>query len=79
MILANESSPGEITPLTLNEGNEKEYGDAIVFREKRGFSEVARGTLAAKILKRFKDLSAKYGTIVKIEGEKIVIEIEGLP
>lgn len=65
----------EITPLALNEGNEKEYGDAIEFREKRGFSEVARGAQAVKILKRFKDLSAKYGTIVKIEGEKATIEI----
>jgi len=69
----------EITPLTLNEGNEKEYGDAIEFREKRGFSEVARGVLALKILDRFKDLSAKYGTIVKIEGEKAIIKIRDLP
>ncbi len=69
----------EITPLTLNEGNEKEYGDAIEFREKRGFPEVARGVPASKILDRFKDLSAKYGTIVKIEGEKAIIKIRDLP
>ena len=69
----------EITPLTLNEGNEKEYGDVIEFREKRGFAEVARGVLASKILDRFKDLSAKYGTIVKIEGEKAIIKIRDLP
>ncbi len=66
----------EITPLALNEGNEKEYGAAIKFREKRGFSDVARGALAAKILGRFKDLSAKYGTSVKIEGGKAIIEIQ---
>ncbi len=65
----------EITPLELNEGNEKEYGDAIEFREKRGFAEVATGALAGNILKRFKDLSVKYGTQVKIEGEKAIIMI----
>jgi len=68
----------EITPLALNEGNQKEYGDAIEFREKRGFSEVARGAQATKILDRFNDLSAKYGTSVKIEGEKAIIEIQDL-
>ncbi len=66
----------EITPLALNEGNEKEYGDAIEFREKRGFSEVATGALAAKILNRFKDLSAKYGTTVKVKGETAIVEIQ---
>lgn len=69
----------EITPLALDEGNEKEYGDAVEFREKRGFPEVARGALAVKILARFKGLSAKYGTIVKIEGENAIIEIQDLP
>jgi hypothetical protein len=67
----------EIFPLELNEGIEKEYGDAIEFREKRGFSEVATGPMSAKILNRFKDLSAKYGTSVKIEGGKAIINIRG--
>jgi hypothetical protein len=69
----------EIIPLELNEGNEKEYGDAIEFREKRGFSDVATGPMAAKILNRFKDLSAKYDTSVKIKGEKAIIEIQSSP
>ncbi|MCP4723539.1 MAG: CapA family protein [bacterium] len=69
----------QISPLALNEGNEKEDGDAVEFREKRGFSEVARGARAAKILNRFKDLSAKYGASVIIEGEKATIEIQDLP
>ena len=67
----------KIFPLELNEGIEKEYGDAIEFREKRGFSEVATGPMSAKILNRFKDLSAKYGTSVKIEGGKAIIKIRG--
>jgi len=65
----------EITPLKLNEGIEKEYGNAVEFREKRGFSEVADGKLAIKILNRFKTLSAKYDTKVTIIGEKATIEI----
>ena len=69
----------EISPLALNEGNQKEYGTAIEFREKRGFSEVAVGIQATKILKRFKDLSAKYGATVIIEGEKATIEIQEIP
>jgi len=67
----------EIFPLELNEGIEKEYGDAIEFREKRGFSEVATGSMSAKILNRFKNLSSKYGTSVKIEGGKAIIKIMG--
>ena len=69
----------KITPLALNEGNEKEYRDAIEFREKRGFAEVATGALASKILYRFKELSAKYSTSVRIEGEEAIIEIQGFP
>ena len=65
----------EITPLVLNEGNEDEYGNAIEFREKRGFSEVATGVQATQILNRFKNLSDKYGSSVKIVGEKAIIEI----
>ena len=68
----------EITPLALNEGNEEEYGDAIEFREKRGFAEVATGALASKILNRFKERSAIYGTSARIEGEKAIIEVEGI-
>ena len=68
----------EIVPLKINEGIEKEYGDAIEFREKRGFSEVATGPMSAKILKRFKDLSEKYGTSIKMEGGRAFIKIEGL-
>lgn len=67
----------EIFPLELNEGIEKEYGDAIEFREKRGFSEVATGSMSAKILNRFKNLSSLYGTSVKIEGGKAIIKIMG--
>lgn len=69
----------EIIPLELNEGNEKECGDAIEVREKRGFSEVATGPMAAKILNRFKDLSAKYDTSVKLRGEKAIVEIQSSP
>jgi len=65
----------EINPLELDEGNEKEYGNDFEFREKRGFSEVATGPTALKILNRFKNLSEKYGTDVKIIGEKAIIEI----
>ena len=65
----------EISPLELDEGNEKEYGNEIEFREKRGYSEVASGPTALKILNRFKLLSEKYGTNVKIIGEKAIIEI----
>lgn len=69
----------KITPLVLNEGNQKEYGNDIEFREKRGFSEVAKGDNAKIILNRFKKLSAKYGTIVNIEGEKAVVELPEHP
>ena len=65
----------EITPLALNESKEKEYGDAIEFREKCGFPEVASGAQAENILMRFKALSAKYGTIIKIERENAIINI----
>jgi len=67
----------EITPLVLNEGIQKEYGDAVEFREKRGFSEVATGPKASKILNRFQALSEKYGAVVEIKGEKAIIRVMG--
>lgn len=66
----------EISPLSLNEGDQKTYGTPVEFREKRGLSEVAVGNQAAKILNRFKDLSTKYGASVKIEGEKAIVKIQ---
>lgn len=65
----------EILPLKLDEGADNEYENPVDFREKRGFSEIAEGELAAKILDRFSQLSLKYGTTVKIKDGKAVIEL----
>lgn len=66
----------QILPLALNEGSLLGVVDPIELREKRGLSEVATGDPATKILKRFKDLSSKYGAVVIIEGDKAIIEFE---
>jgi poly-gamma-glutamate synthesis protein (capsule biosynthesis protein) len=69
----------EFIPLELDEGKES-YGHGEDFLKKRGFTEVATGNLATKILHIFVDLSESYGTTdIKIRGEHAYIEIPGKP
>ena len=64
----------EVMPLKLDEGRESEYGSAIQFRRKRGFSDLAAGEPGRRILTRFAELSREYGTRVRLEGQSAVIE-----
>ena len=65
----------EIIPLKLDEGAENDYKNPVDFREKRGFSEIAKGDQAESILNRFKKLSLEYGTNMSIRDGKAMIEI----
>jgi hypothetical protein len=62
--------------LDIDEGEEyvEDY-DAVDFLTRRGFAEVASGTLATDILTRFQELSAHYGASVKIRGERAFVAI----
>ena len=66
----------QMIPLDIDEGGE--YVGAYSTEEfltRRGFAEVATGTLATKILKRFRTLSEKYGTEVQIKGKRAFIDL----
>ncbi len=66
----------EFVPLDIDEGEEyvADY-DAVDFLTRRGFAEVASGTLATDILTRFQELSAHYGASVEIRGERAFVAI----
>lgn len=66
----------EFVPLELDEGTEyrADY-DKEDFLTRRGFSEVATGTLASEILQRFVNLSKNYGATVRIEGERAYVDM----
>lgn len=66
----------EMIPLDLDEGHEY-VGDysTVDFLTRRGFSEIATGTLASEILERFKSLSARYGSKVRIDGERAFVDL----
>jgi hypothetical protein len=66
----------QMIPLDIDEGSEYvgAYSTAE-FLTRRGFAEVATGTLATKILERFRKLSEKYGTEVQIRGKRAFIDL----
>jgi hypothetical protein len=66
----------QMIPLDIDEGGEYvgAYNTAE-FLTRRGFAEVATGTLATKILERFRTLSEKYGTEVQIWGKRAFIDL----
>ena len=66
----------QMIPLDIDEGGEYVGAYSTVeFLTRRGFAEVAAGTLATEILERFRTLSGKYGTEVKIRGERAFIDL----
>ncbi len=71
----------EITflPLDLDEGEtyRADYDD-VEFLSRRGLAELARGPLADSILRRFRDLSAGYGTTVEVGEAGAVLSIESM-
>jgi poly-gamma-glutamate capsule biosynthesis protein CapA/YwtB (metallophosphatase superfamily) len=66
----------EFFPLELDEGDEysADYNKEG-FLTRRGFSEVAKGSLADDILQRFVDLSKNYGANIRIKDERAYLEI----
>lgn len=64
-------------PLDLDEGEtyRAEYDEAE-FLSRRGLAELARGSLADSIVRRFIDLSAAYGTTVEVGESGAVLSIE---
>jgi poly-gamma-glutamate synthesis protein (capsule biosynthesis protein) len=66
----------QMIPLDIDEGGEYVGAyNTVEFLTRRGFAEVASGTLATEILERFRTLSEKYGTEVKIKGERAFIDL----
>lgn len=66
----------QMVPLDIDEGGEYVGAYSTVeFLTRRGFAEVATGTLAAEILERFRMLSEKYGTDVQIKGKRAFIDL----
>ena len=66
----------EMIPLDIDEGDEYVHTyDTVEFLTRRGFAEIATGTLAMEILHKFQRLSAKYGTDVEIKGERAFVEL----
>lgn len=65
----------EFVPLKLDEGTEyrADY-DKKDFLTRRGFSEVATGSLVGDILQRFVNLSKNYGTTIRVEGERAYLD-----
>ena len=57
----------EFSPLDLDEGEtyRADYDD-LEFLSRRGLAQLARGPLADSIIVRFRDLSAAYGTDLRI-------------
>lgn len=81
-LLANMTISGgsiqsiQMIPLDIDEGGEYVGAYSTVeFLTRRGFAEVATGTLATEILERFRTLSEEYGTEVKIKGERAFIDL----
>jgi poly-gamma-glutamate synthesis protein (capsule biosynthesis protein) len=57
----------EFTPLDLDEGGayRSDHGD-VEFLSRRGLPKIATGPLADSILRRFRDLSARYGAAITV-------------
>ena len=64
----------EVLPLRLDEGREGEYGGEVAFRQKRGFSDLAAGEQGRRILERFAERSRNYGTSVRLENGRALVE-----
>lgn len=66
----------EFVPLELNEGDKyrADYNKED-FLTRRGFSEVATGSLAGDVLRRFVNLSKNYGTNIRIKGERAYVDV----
>ena len=64
----------EVLPLRLNEGRQSDYNSPIEFRQKRGFSDLATGEEGRRILQRFAELSREYGTRVRLEEGRVLVE-----
>ena len=64
----------EVLPLRLNEGRQSDYDSPIEFRQKRGFSDLAAGEQAARILERFAERSRNYGTTVRLQDGRARVE-----
>lgn len=66
----------EFTPLDLDEGEtyRSDYDD-LEFLSRRGLAQVAAGPQADSILRRVRDLSARYGVELEVSGSKAVLEI----
>ena len=73
-IRAGRVSAMEVLPLRLDEGREGEYGDEVEFRQKRGFSDLAAGEQGRRILERFAERSRNYGTSVRLENGRALVE-----
>jgi poly-gamma-glutamate synthesis protein (capsule biosynthesis protein) len=57
----------DFTPLDLDEGEayRRDHGD-VEFLSRRGLPQVATGPLADSILRRFRELSARYGVAITV-------------
>ena len=68
----------EFTPLELDEGEayRSDYAD-VEFLTRRGLAEVATGRGADSILTRLRDLSAEYGTELRIADGRAVVDFGG--
>ncbi|MCK5651210.1 MAG: CapA family protein, partial [Gemmatimonadetes bacterium] len=66
----------ELTPLDLDEGETyRSAYDDLGFLTRRGLAEVATGNVADSILIRLRDLSAAYGTSMRVENRRAILEI----
>lgn len=69
----------ETIPLVLDEGGD--YVDefsAEEFLGRRGFAEVATGSIAQEILARFQALSEHYGSLTTVRGERAFVHVPPL-
>ena len=64
----------EVLPLRLNEGRQSDYDSPTEFRQNRGFSDLAAGEQAQRILERFVERSRNYGTTVLLKDGRAHVE-----
>lgn len=66
----------ELTPLDLDEGETyRSAYDDLGFLTRRGLAEVATGNVADSILIRLRDLSAAYGTSMRVQNRRAILEL----
>jgi len=66
----------ELTPLELDEGEAyRSTYDDLGFLVRRGLAEVATGDLADSIMIRLRELSAAYGTSVRVENGRAILDL----